>query len=72
MDTFLLEQFLIDLEENTQRWVHWHLPKTSQEALQLAEDYNCAQSELPWDWVGTYGNTKLNEMQGDWESRAPA
>ncbi|KYO29049.1 hypothetical protein Y1Q_0009858 [Alligator mississippiensis] len=47
VDTFLLEQFLVDLEENTQRWVQQHRPKMAQEVLHLAEDFDCAQSETP-------------------------
>ncbi|KYO27768.1 hypothetical protein Y1Q_0005313 [Alligator mississippiensis] len=71
MDAFLLEQFLVDLEQNTQRWVRRHHPKTSQEALQLAEGFDCAQNEIPQDKPGTLMSTKPNKRRGDQEGRTP-
>lgn len=49
MDAFLLGQFLMDLEENTQMWVQQHCPKALQEALQLAEDFDSRQNKTPWE-----------------------
>lgn len=75
MDAFLLEQFLIDLEENTHRWVQQHHPKTLQEALQLAEDFDCAQNETPrekGDKLGASVSTRSSERQGDREGRMPS
>lgn len=37
VDMILLQQYLNDLEENTQRWVRLHHAKMSTEALKLAE-----------------------------------
>uniref|UniRef100_A0A7M4DX71 SCAN box domain-containing protein n=1 Tax=Crocodylus porosus TaxID=8502 RepID=A0A7M4DX71_CROPO len=48
-DQILLEQFITDFEEGTQRWVRCHCPKSSCEALQLAEDFNMAQGETHQD-----------------------
>lgn len=42
IDIILLEQFLVDLEENTQRWVCCYYLKTSRKALRLAENFDCA------------------------------
>lgn len=44
-DQILLEQFLVDLDENTQRLVWCLHLKWSAEALQLAEDFDSAQME---------------------------
>ncbi|KYO39151.1 hypothetical protein Y1Q_0004800 [Alligator mississippiensis] len=46
-DKILLEQFLNDLEEETQKWVHCHRPGSSAEALQLAENFSTALGEKP-------------------------
>uniref|UniRef100_A0A7M4E7Q3 SCAN box domain-containing protein n=1 Tax=Crocodylus porosus TaxID=8502 RepID=A0A7M4E7Q3_CROPO len=43
-DQVLLEQFLMDLEDDTQQWVRCHGPTTSLQALQLAEQYTAAQA----------------------------
>uniref|UniRef100_A0A7M4EE19 SCAN box domain-containing protein n=1 Tax=Crocodylus porosus TaxID=8502 RepID=A0A7M4EE19_CROPO len=42
-EQILLEQFINDLEEDTQRWVKCHCPTSSREALQLAEQFDTAQ-----------------------------
>uniref|UniRef100_A0A7M4EMU8 CCHC-type domain-containing protein n=1 Tax=Crocodylus porosus TaxID=8502 RepID=A0A7M4EMU8_CROPO len=39
----ILEQFINDLKEDTQRWVKCHCPTSSREALQLAEQFDTAQ-----------------------------
>ncbi|KYO48928.1 hypothetical protein Y1Q_0020269 [Alligator mississippiensis] len=45
MDQVLLEQFLWDLEEDTQRWVQRHQPWTCEEALRLAEAFANSENE---------------------------
>lgn len=68
MDTFLLGQFLTALEENTQRWVCPHHPKTSRGALRLVEDFDCAQNEAPrekGEKPGTLVNARPSVEQGD-------
>uniref|UniRef100_A0A7M4EAI7 SCAN box domain-containing protein n=1 Tax=Crocodylus porosus TaxID=8502 RepID=A0A7M4EAI7_CROPO len=45
-DQILLEQFMADLDEDTQRWVRCHCPTSSLEALQLAEHFDMAQGEM--------------------------
>uniref|UniRef100_A0A7M4FRQ8 SCAN box domain-containing protein n=1 Tax=Crocodylus porosus TaxID=8502 RepID=A0A7M4FRQ8_CROPO len=45
-DQILLEQFLTDLDEDTQKWVRCHCPTSSQEALQVAEQFDMAQGDL--------------------------
>ncbi|XP_025046858.1 uncharacterized protein LOC112547885 isoform X3 [Alligator sinensis] len=45
MDQILLEQFIWDLEEDTQRWVQRHQPQTSEEALHLAEVFANSERE---------------------------
>ncbi|KYO27710.1 hypothetical protein Y1Q_0005267 [Alligator mississippiensis] len=45
LDQILLEQFLWDLEEDTQRWVWRHQPQSSEEALRLAEAFSNSEKE---------------------------
>ncbi|KYO44688.1 hypothetical protein Y1Q_0016810 [Alligator mississippiensis] len=45
LDQILLEQFLWDLEEDTQRWVRRHQPRSSEEALRLAEAFSNSEKE---------------------------
>lgn len=46
-DQILLEQFLKDLKENTQKWVRRHLLQNYKEALRLAEVFALSESEYP-------------------------
>uniref|UniRef100_A0A7M4FFH6 SCAN box domain-containing protein n=1 Tax=Crocodylus porosus TaxID=8502 RepID=A0A7M4FFH6_CROPO len=48
-DQILLEQCITNLEEDAQRWVRCQCPKSSHEALQLAEDFDMAQGETHRD-----------------------
>ncbi|KYO46043.1 hypothetical protein Y1Q_0021625 [Alligator mississippiensis] len=43
-DQVILEQFQIDLDERTQRWVRQHTPRNCEEALKLAEAYVAAEA----------------------------
>lgn len=43
MEQIVLEQFLNDLEERTQRWVHQHSPTICEEALKLAEAFAASE-----------------------------
>ncbi|KYO45952.1 hypothetical protein Y1Q_0021560 [Alligator mississippiensis] len=45
LDQILLEKFLWDLEEDTQRWVRRHQPQSSEEALCLAEAFSNSEKE---------------------------
>ncbi|KYO26823.1 hypothetical protein Y1Q_0019269 [Alligator mississippiensis] len=46
-DKILLEQFLADLDEETQSWVRYHRPVSSAEALRVAENFSCTIREKP-------------------------
>lgn len=46
LDMLLLEQFLVDMEESTQRWLKRHQLKFSNNALRLAEDFVVAEGEV--------------------------
>lgn len=48
-DQVLLEQFLANSEEETQKWVRCHSPKNSEEALQLAEAFVVSEGEYTRD-----------------------
>lgn len=50
-DQILLEQFLLDLDENTQRWVRCHHPESLVEALRLEENFDSAQGENGCEWT---------------------
>lgn len=65
-DQILLEQFLTDLEENTQRWLRCHCPKSSTEALQLAKDFNCDQEELVRDKGPRMGEATCPQEPEHW------
>uniref|UniRef100_A0A7M4EXX1 CCHC-type domain-containing protein n=1 Tax=Crocodylus porosus TaxID=8502 RepID=A0A7M4EXX1_CROPO len=43
VDQILMEQFINDLDDNTQNWVRCHCPTSSREALQWAEQFDAAQ-----------------------------
>uniref|UniRef100_A0A7M4EJK4 Uncharacterized protein n=1 Tax=Crocodylus porosus TaxID=8502 RepID=A0A7M4EJK4_CROPO len=55
-DLVLMEQFIDDLEEETQIWVRRHCPTSSREALQWAERFDTARGERRW-----IGGTKTLE-----------
>ncbi|KYO19274.1 hypothetical protein Y1Q_0016276 [Alligator mississippiensis] len=45
-DQILLEQFIKDLEEDTQLWVRHHLLQTAMEALQIVEAFVASEGEV--------------------------
>uniref|UniRef100_A0A7M4EXK3 SCAN box domain-containing protein n=1 Tax=Crocodylus porosus TaxID=8502 RepID=A0A7M4EXK3_CROPO len=45
LDLVLMEQFIDDLEEETQKWVRCHCPSSSWEALQWAEQFDTSWGE---------------------------
>lgn len=45
IDLIVLEQFLMDLGGQTQRWVRRHPPKSMEEVLQLTKDYVAAEAK---------------------------
>lgn len=52
LDIFALEQFLMDLSGDTQRWVRKHQPKSMEEDPHLAEalwQQNKKQSPTRWE-----------------------
>lgn len=65
IDAILPLKFLVDLEENMQRWVHCHHLKMSRKALWLVEDFDCAQREMPCERADEAGTT-LNTKPADW------
>lgn len=45
LDMLLLEQFLVNMKDRTQRWVKHCQPKSSSEAVRLAEDFTMVEGE---------------------------
>uniref|UniRef100_A0A7M4E5V7 SCAN box domain-containing protein n=1 Tax=Crocodylus porosus TaxID=8502 RepID=A0A7M4E5V7_CROPO len=62
----LMEQFMSDLDEDTQRWVKCRCPVSSREALRLAEQFDMAQGDRRKS-SGTKG--KVSTARQDKESR---
>lgn len=48
-DKILLEPFVANLDEETQKWVRYHWPVLAAKALQLAENFKSVQGVSP-EW----------------------
>ncbi|KYO34768.1 hypothetical protein Y1Q_0010510 [Alligator mississippiensis] len=69
-DQILLKQFMKDLEEDTQLWVHRHLPRTATEALRIVEAFVASEGEALRE--KTYRSSATTSKKEDEPQRGPS